>query len=69
MVARTTDRLTPKQSVYELLRRLPETATLEEIAAEFALLAALRKGEEDADAGRLVSHDEAMRRSAEWLPK
>jgi predicted transcriptional regulator len=47
---------------------MPETATLEEIAAEFALHAALKKGEEDADAGRVVSQEEAMRRAAEWLP-
>lgn len=68
MVARA-EPISPKQAVFDALRRMPETVTLDEIAAEFALLAALVKGEEDADAGRVVSHEEAMRRSAEWLPK
>ena len=68
MVARA-EPISPKQTVFDALRRMPETVTLDEIAAEFALLAALKKGEDDADAGRVVSHEEAMRRAAEWLPK
>lgn len=68
MVAKA-ESISPKQTVYDALRRMPETATLEEIAAEFALLAALKKGEDDADAGRVVSHEEAMRRADQWLPK
>jgi predicted transcriptional regulator len=58
--------LTDKQLAWEALRRMPESATLQEISEEMAILAAIRAGEAAADAGRVVSHGEVLRRSAEW---
>lgn len=51
------------------LDRLPATATLEQMSEELALLAALRRGSEAADAGRVVPHAEAERRSEAWTSK
>ncbi len=61
--------LTDKQLAWEALRRMPESATLQEISEEMAILAAIRAGEAAADAGRVVSHEEVLRRSAEWTSK
>jgi predicted transcriptional regulator len=56
-----------KEIVIEAVRKLPEDLSLEEIAEEVAVVAAIRKGEEDSDAGRTISHDEVKRRFQEWI--
>jgi len=61
--------LTDKQLASEALRQMPESVTLQQISEELAILAAIRQGEADADAGRVVSHEEVLRRSAEWISK
>jgi predicted transcriptional regulator len=61
--------LTEKQLAWEALRQMPESATLQQISEEMAILAAIRRAEADADAGRVLSHDEVARRSAEWTTK
>src|SRR5438874_2024910 len=59
--------LTDKQIAVDALDRMPETATLQEISEQLAILAGIRKGERDADEGRVVSHEEAKRMSPdEW---
>ena len=58
-----------KELVIEAVRKLPEELSLEEIAEEVAVLAAIRKGEDDADAGRMIPHDEVERRFREWTSK
>ena len=58
-----------KQIAFEALDRLPASATLEQMSEELALLAALRRAEAAADAGRVVHHDEVERRSASWTSK
>jgi predicted transcriptional regulator len=55
-----------KQIALEALRRMPESVTLQQISEEMAILAAIRRGEADADAGRVLSHEEVVRRSAAW---
>lgn len=61
--------LSDKQVATDALGRMPESATLRQISDEFALLAALREAEADADAGRVTPHDEVVRRSAAWTTK
>ena len=51
-----------KEIVIEAIRQLPEQVSFEEIAEEIAILAAIQKGERDADAGRTVSHDDVKKR-------
>jgi predicted transcriptional regulator len=58
-----------KDAVIEAVRGLPDEATLEEIAEHVAILAAIRRGEEDIAAGRVVSQEELDRRIASWITK
>jgi predicted transcriptional regulator len=58
--------MSSNEIVIDVLRRLPEEVTLEEICEEIALQAALRRGERAAEEGRVMAHDEVKRRSAEW---
>jgi len=53
-----------KDLVIETIRKLPEDATLDEICEEIAILAAIRRGEEAADAGKVVPHEEVKKRFA-----
>ncbi len=54
--------MSDKEVVIEAIRRLPEDASLEEIAEEVRVLTAIRRGERDADAGRTIPHEEVKRR-------
>ena len=58
-----------KELVIDVLRRLPEEVSLEEISQEIAILAAIRRGEEALAAGRVVSHAEVKQRSTSWTGK
>lgn len=58
-----------KQLATDALGRMPESATLRQISEELALLAALRESEADADAGRVTSHEDVVRRSASWTAR
>jgi len=58
-----------KQIVLETLRRMPEEVSLQEISEEIAILAAIRRGEAAADAGRVISHEELKRRSETWISR
>jgi predicted transcriptional regulator len=60
---------TDMQVAFDALRRMPESATLEEISEEMAILAAIRRGEADAEAGRTLTHEEVKQRSASWTGK
>lgn len=61
--------MTNKQLVLETVRKLPDTATLEQIAEEIALLAAIRRGEQAADTGRVTPQEEVKRLVASWTAK
>ena len=61
--------MTNKQLVIEAVRELPDEASLDEIAERIAILAAIRKGEQDADAGRTIPHEEVMRQMKTWISK
>ncbi len=56
-----------KEIVMEAVRELPEEVTFEEILEQIAILAAIRHGEEAANAGQLIAHDELKKRVALWL--
>lgn len=58
--------MTNKELVIEAVRSLSETLTLDEISEEVALLAAIRKGEEAAEAGRVTPHEEVRRMVTSW---
>jgi predicted transcriptional regulator len=62
-------KMSNKEIVIEAVRKLPEELSLEEIAEEVSVLAAIRKGEEDADAGRTIPHEEVKRRFEGWISR
>jgi predicted transcriptional regulator len=55
-----------KELVIEAVRKMPDEATLDDISEEIAIFAAIRRGEKDANEGKLVPHEEAMRRLSKW---
>ncbi len=61
--------MTDKERVLETISRLPENASVAEISEEIEILAALRQGEADADAGRTVPHEKVKEMVALWTLK
>jgi predicted transcriptional regulator len=61
--------MSSKELVIEAVRKLPEDATLDEICEEIAILAAIRRGEQAADAGHVTPHEEVKKRLASWISK
>ncbi len=53
--------MSDKEAVLEVIRRMPDTATRAEIYREIDTLAAIQRGVEAADAGRVKSHEEVKR--------
>ncbi len=58
-----------KEAVIEALREVPDEASFEEIVEHLTTLAAIRRGEQDADAGRMITHDELKKWIASWITK
>ena len=61
--------MSDKETVLQVIGRLPDSCTLEEINEELATLAAIRRGVSAADAGRVKSHDEVKHLLGEWTSK
>jgi predicted transcriptional regulator len=51
-----------KDRVLDIVRDLPEDATVEDAMERLYFLAKIEEGERQADAGETVSHEEAKRR-------
>ena len=58
-----------KEAVIETVRELPDDVSLEDILEQIAIFEAIRRGEEAADAGRVVPHEEVKKRVASWITK
>ena len=61
--------MSDKELVIDALRRLPEDVTLDKISEEISILAAIRRGEAAAAAGRVVPHAEVKQRTQAWTSK
>lgn len=59
--------MTTKDVLRELVDRLPDDATLEDVQYQIYVLQKIRAGEKDAEASRTLSHDQVMRDLAQWL--
>ncbi len=55
---------TAKQKILEAIQQLPPDVTMEEAIERLVFLARIECGLRDAEAGRIVSHEEAKRRLA-----
>lgn len=60
---------TAKEQVEQILRMLPEDASLEDIQYHIFVRQKIQQGLDDAEAGRVLSHAEVQRRLAKWLTK
>lgn len=58
-----------KQQVQDILEKLPEDASLEDIQYHIYVRQKIEQGLADVAAGRVVSHEEVQRRLAKWLSK
>ena len=61
--------MSAKQLVLETVRKMSDKATMEQIVEQLAILAAIRRGEEAADKGNVISHDEMKKRAKSWNTK
>jgi hypothetical protein len=58
-----------KSLVLELVRKLPEDSTLQQISKEIAFLAGLRAAEAQADHGDLIDHERIREELQTWVSK
>jgi predicted transcriptional regulator len=61
--------MTAKELVINTLKKLPEETSIEEILEEIEILAAIQQGEDAADAGRVISHEEVKNMVTSWTSK
>lgn len=61
--------MTDKSVALETIANLPENSSMEEIAEELQIMAAIRKGKEDVKAGRMKSHAEVEKIFERWISK
>ena len=61
--------MSDKQLVVELLNRLPADAKLQDIRQEIEFLTAIREGEEQADRGEVIPHEQVKGEFASWISK
>ncbi|OHE79048.1 MAG: hypothetical protein A2107_14315 [Verrucomicrobia bacterium GWF2_62_7] len=61
--------MSDKELVMDLLKRLPDDADLKQIRGEIEFLAAIRKGEEEADRGEVIPHEQVKEDFRSWTTK
>ena len=57
---------TAKEQVQKILETLPDDASLEDIQYHIYVRQKVEQGLADGEAGRVVSHEEAMKRLEKW---
>lgn len=62
----TTTRIS-KDAVLEALKDIPEDDPIPEALERLYVLLKLQKGIDEADAGNVISHEEAKKRFSKWL--
>ena len=61
--------MTNKEIVQDLLRRIPDDTSLQDIARELEFIAAVRQGLTELDNGQTVSIEEVKRDLPSWIIK
>jgi predicted transcriptional regulator len=61
--------MSDKELVIDLLKKLPADAKLTDISKEIEFLAAIREGEEQADRGEVVSHEQVEKEFKTWISR
>ena len=62
-----TDDMTSKQIVEDLLQRVPDNASLQDIAREIEFVAAVRQGLTELDRGERIPIEEIERELPSWI--
>ncbi len=58
-----------KQMAMQTISQLPENASMDEIAEELQIMAAIRKGKADVKAGRVKPHAQVEKMFEAWISK
>ena len=58
-----------KKATEEILKELPDDATFDDIMYRLYVRSKIERGLKDLEAGRVVSQEEAERRTAKWRPR
>ncbi len=58
---------TVKQNVIEMIERLPDNASVEDIMAELFFRQKVDEGLQELDAGQGIDHEEAKQQLGKWL--
>ena len=59
---------TVKQAVLDVLQRLPDDCTWEDIRYHLYVAKSVMAGLEDMEAGRVITHDEMKQSVSQWQP-
>jgi predicted transcriptional regulator len=59
--------MTAKDRIVDIMRDLPDDATIEDALYELYVALKIERGLEQADKGEGILHEEAKQRFAEWL--
>ena len=58
---------TPKEEAIELVKAVPEEASLEDIQYQLYVLQKVRRGLKDLEEGRVISQEKMKKRFEKWL--
>ncbi len=61
--------MSAKELVVKTVRKMSDELSMEEILEELSILAAIREGEDAADARKVISHEEMKKRAKSWNTK
>ena len=61
--------MTDKEEALSLIKSLPEDVTFEQISYHLYVQRKLAESEADVKAGRVIDHEEVVRRMQKWLIK
>ena len=59
--------MTPKETVLEMIRRLPDDVALPEIMAALYLQLKIARGLEEIETGKGIPHEQVLARLQKWL--
>jgi len=59
--------MTIKEKACEVISRMPEDSTFEDIQYHLYVLECIERGEQDIEDGKTLTHDEVESRLAKWL--
>lgn len=59
--------MTTKEAIIELIRKLPDDATIDDVMGELYVRRSIEEGLRELDEGQGIPHEEVKQRLAKWL--